>query len=69
MMDPVVEDRLACPNGCADVAVRYRKPVVVPQLGIVRRHKCMNCRHVYMSIQHVVSEQEAAQILKNIGEA
>lgn len=59
---------MRCPNvDCVDVpGERYKSPREVPGLGIVRRHRCPNCRRVFMSLQKVISNWAAEQILQRL---
>ena len=61
---------MKCPNvECDDVAMeRYKSPVEVQGLGIVRRHRCPNCRKISMSLQKVISNWAAEKILLRLEE-
>lgn len=50
---------MSCPNCDSEDYERYRSPVTIPGQGIVRRHKCRGCGWIFMSIQVVVSDEEA----------
>jgi hypothetical protein len=56
---------MECPNvECDHVpGERYKAPRDVPGLGVVRRHRCPNCRRVFMSLQKVISNWAAEKIL------
>ena len=59
---------MLCPNGCDVPGERYRSPVNVPHVGLVRRHRCPNCRRIFMSLQKVISNWAAEKILLRLEE-
>jgi hypothetical protein len=61
---------MKCPNvECEGISLeRYKSPVEVPGLGIVRRHRCPNCRKISMSLQKLISNWAAEKILLRLEE-
>lgn len=57
---------MQCPNGCEERPERYRSPLNVPGVGLVRRHRCPNCRKVFMSLQKVIVGRHAEAILMRL---
>lgn len=58
---------MRCPNGrfdpaCDVPADRYRAPVMT-EVGLMRRHRCPNCRKVFLSLQKVISNWAAEKLL------
>lgn len=64
------EALMRCPNvDCDNIpGERYKSPVEVPNLGVVRRHRCPNCRKVFMSLQKTISNWAAERILLRLEE-
>ncbi len=56
-----------CPN-CDTLGDRYKSPKEVQGLGIARRHKCPNCRRIFMSLQRTISGWAAEGILRRLEE-
>jgi transcriptional regulator NrdR family protein len=59
------EALMLCPN-CYLPGERYKSPKEVPGLGVMRRHKCRNCRRVFLSLQKVVTGKYAEVVLNRI---
>lgn len=59
------ESLMQCPN-CDTPGERYKGPREVPGLGVMRRHKCPNCRRVFLSLQKVVTGKYAEIVLNRI---
>lgn len=61
---------MRCPNvDCEGTpGERYKGPVEVPNLGVARRHRCPNCRRVFMSLQRTITGWAAEKILLRLEE-
>jgi len=58
---------LECPSCGSTNHDRYGGPIT--RVGVVyRRHKCRNCRCLFITGQHVVSGTEARKVLGELGE-
>lgn len=57
-----------CPNGCSAAPERYKRPVEIEGLGTMRRHRCPNCRRMFISLQRVILGKYATILLQRIEE-
>lgn len=58
---------MLCPN-CDIPGERYKSPKEVPGLGTARRHRCLNCRKIFMSLQRTITGWAAERILLRLEE-
>lgn len=59
------EAYMLCPV-CETPGERYLGPRVVSGLGVMRRHRCPSCRHIFISLQRVLVGRYAEIILDRI---
>ena len=53
---------LKCPSCGSENFERYRRPTDHVPDSTFRRHRCLNCRRVFLTEQRVVDEERAEEI-------